>query len=52
MPPPPADDSTEGNQMGMSALEMEMSQGDVTMGDGDGAHEAESMETAGVAKET
>ncbi|MCP4549556.1 MAG: hypothetical protein GY835_24125, partial [bacterium] len=39
LPPPPAD-PTEGNRMDTGAPETETSQGDVSMGDGDGAHAA------------
>ncbi len=46
-PPPPPTDPTEDNQMDMATLETEMNQGDVSMGDGTGAHEADDMEAAG-----
>ncbi|MCP4544604.1 MAG: hypothetical protein GY832_46470 [Chloroflexi bacterium] len=47
---PPADPA-EDNRMDMGALETEMNQGDVAMGDGNGAHESECMENGEVAKE-
>ncbi len=51
-PPPPADNSTEGNRMEMSEQDTEMNQGDIEMDDGDGAHRTESTEMTEVAKET
>ncbi len=52
LPPPPTDDSTEDTRMDTGALEREMSQDDAAMGDGNGAHESECIETEEVAKET
>ncbi len=52
MQPPPPADPTKDNQMDTGATEMEMSQGDVAMGDGNGAHAADDTESAGTAKET
>ncbi len=52
MQPPPPADPAEGNRMDMGAPEMETSQGDVAMGDGDGAHAADDTESAGTTKET
>ncbi len=52
LPPPLTNDSTEGTQMDTGMLETETNQGDIAMGDGDGAHELECTETGEVAKET
>ncbi|MCP4543228.1 MAG: hypothetical protein GY832_39445 [Chloroflexi bacterium] len=51
LPPPPAD-LTEGNRMDTGAQEMETSQGDISMGDGDGAQAADDTESVGTTKET
>ncbi len=48
--PPPAEDSTVSDRM--EVQETGVNQGDKAMGDSDGAHESESMETPKVAKET
>ncbi len=51
-PLPLIDDSTEGNQMDTGAPGTETSQSDITMDAGNRAHEVESMEQLGAAKET
>ncbi len=46
-PPPPPTDPTEDNQMDMAALETETNQGNISMGDGAGARQADDTEAAG-----
>ncbi len=52
MPPPTASDPTEGLPMDTGAPGTGMNQGDISMGDSDGAHTVGSSGTAEVAKET
>ncbi len=50
-PPPPADDSTRAEEMD-TGMETETNQGDVAMGDGNGAHGSGSTGLTEAAKET